>query len=84
MPRSQPPSDSLRRLQGRVGGLQKWTDRAAAEEQLAGARLAFQQRFTTEQERKLWYARLALKSAQTRARKRRPERQPVEEVQTTD
>jgi hypothetical protein len=69
---SRPPPDSLQRLAGRVGGLQAWqNDRAAAEAQLADARRAFDAKFESEQARKLHYARMALKSAQARARRRR-------------
>lgn len=49
----------------RLGGLTAQT-LPTAPVQLAGARKAFEARFANEAERKLYYARLAFKSAQAR------------------
>jgi len=72
-------ADSLASLQGRLGAHVKWgncTDRSAA---TAPARAAFEQRFLDEAGgdveraaslRKAYFARIALKSAKARARKK--------------
>ena len=71
MARRPAPPASVLRLAGRVGGLTTWTsDRPAAEAQLADARRAFRDRFPDEQSRRLFYAKLALASARSRAKKK--------------
>jgi hypothetical protein len=60
------------RLAGRVGGLSKWdNDPVGADAQLNEARRAFEARFESEQDRRLHFAKMALKSAQVRARKKK-------------
>lgn len=66
----QPPA--TRSAIARLGGLTAQTLPTAGD-QLAGARAKFEARFTNDAERKLYYARLAFKSAQARrARKAAP------------
>jgi len=61
-----------RTLPARIGALSRWAyHREEGLEQLSSARQVFQERFANESERKLYYTRLAHKSAKTRARKNR-------------
>ena len=66
------PGSPIARLAGRVGGFSKWdNDPVGADAQLADARRAFEDRFESEQDRRLHFAKMALKSAQARARKQK-------------
>jgi len=68
-----PPS---RTLPARIGALSRWAYyRDEGLQQLSEARKAFQDRFANDAERRLYYVRLAQKSAKARAKKSR--RQPA-------
>ena len=64
-----PKGSPRARAAGQLGGLTTWTrDPAAAHEQLAAARRAFEARFANERERRHFYARLREQAHQGRKR----------------
>jgi hypothetical protein len=61
-------SDAMRSLAGRVGAHESWARTVDRTARTAPAREKFEARFANENERKAYFARLALKSAQARSR----------------